>query len=73
MFKPRQILILIAVLILICLTVSLLKNDFVSFILPGWHTTIYPPYFVISCISLSLAWIFAILLIWKGYLALKKK
>ncbi|MFD0940506.1 hypothetical protein [Pedobacter boryungensis] len=64
---------ILGVFILSYLTFDLFKGDFALSVIPGWHTTIYPPYFIISCISLSFAWIFAVLLIWNGYFRIKKK
>ncbi|MBI3921032.1 MAG: DUF3341 domain-containing protein, partial [Armatimonadetes bacterium] len=42
---------------------SIVSFDFATSIVPGWHTTIFPPYFVIGAIFSGFAMVLALLLI----------
>ena len=35
---------------------SIVSMDFATSVIPGWHTTIFPPYFVLGHYFLDLQW-----------------
>jgi hypothetical protein len=57
----------LAFLILLLLTIPF-SFDFAASVVPGWHTTIYPPYFIWGLIALSVS-----LLVTIGYWLLSKR
>ncbi|MFT3796014.1 hypothetical protein [Flavobacterium sp.] len=62
-FEMKKIVLLTVVLIaLLCLT-SFVYSDFLSSLVPGWHTTIYPPYFFVMLAVLNV--LFPVFAYWK--------
>jgi len=60
---------LIIALFIVALLVYTLSLDFATPVIPGWHTTIFPPYFIVSVLLIFLLLI-DLLLYW---IALYKK
>jgi Ni/Fe-hydrogenase subunit HybB-like protein len=51
---------------------SIVSMDFATSILPGWHTTIFPPYFVAGAIFSGFAMVLTLLLIMRKVFQLEK-
>ena len=51
---------------------SIVSFDFATSIIPGWHTTIFPPYFVAGAVFSGFAMVFTLLLITRKVLHLER-
>lgn len=61
---------IISVAILCYVTFLYFNGD--NIVISGWHTVIYPPYFIVASVSLVLLWLFAILYLAKRIIKTKK-
>jgi Ni/Fe-hydrogenase subunit HybB-like protein/mono/diheme cytochrome c family protein len=56
---------------------SIVSTDFATALLPGWHTTLFPPYFVAGAIFSGMAMVLTLMLIarrvmhWEAYITLQ--
>ena len=50
---------------------SIVSFDFATSILPGWHTTIFPPYFVAGAVFSGFAMVLTLLIIAREVMGLK--
>ncbi|MCM2310447.1 MAG: polysulfide reductase NrfD [Steroidobacteraceae bacterium] len=50
---------------------SVVSFDFATSVVPGWHTTIFPPYFVVGAIFSGMAMVLALLIVMRRALALE--
>jgi len=50
---------------------SIVSFDFCTSVIPGWHTTLFPPYFVVGAIFSGLAMVMALLLITRRVMKLE--
>jgi molybdopterin-containing oxidoreductase family membrane subunit len=50
---------------------SVVSFDFAASLVPGWHTTIFPPYFVVGAIFSGMAMVLALLLVMRRAMALQ--
>ncbi len=46
---------------------SIVSTDFASAVIPGWHTTIFPPYFVVGAIFSGFAMVMTLMVIIRKY------
>ena len=51
---------------------SVVSFDFATSVIPGWHTTIFPPYFVAGAIFSGFAMVMTLLLIARAVFKLKR-
>jgi molybdopterin-containing oxidoreductase family membrane subunit len=51
---------------------SIVSTDFASSIEPGWHTTIYPPYFVVGAIFSGFAMVMTLMIIIRKFYGLQQ-
>jgi molybdopterin-containing oxidoreductase family membrane subunit len=51
---------------------SIVATDFASSVIPGWHTTIFPPYFVVGAIFSGFAMVMTLMIIIRKYYHLKE-
>ena len=45
---------------------SIVSTDFASSVIPGWHTTIFPPYFVVGAIFSGFAMVMTLMILIRG-------
>ncbi|MCC7490916.1 MAG: polysulfide reductase NrfD [Fimbriimonadaceae bacterium] len=50
---------------------TIVSTDFATAVLPGWHTTILPPYFVCGAIFSGMSMVLALMLVTRGALGLR--
>jgi molybdopterin-containing oxidoreductase family membrane subunit len=50
---------------------SVVSFDFAASLVPGWHTTIFPPYFVVGAIFSGMAMVLALLVVMRRAMALQ--
>ncbi len=50
---------------------TVVSFDFATSVVPGWHTTIFPPYFVVGAIFSGMAMVLALLIVMRRALALE--
>ena len=50
---------------------SIVAMDFATSVVPGWHTTIFPPYFVIGAIFQGFAMVLTLMIIIRKYYKLE--
>jgi molybdopterin-containing oxidoreductase family membrane subunit len=50
---------------------SVVSFDFATSVVPGWHTTIFPPYFVVGAIFSGMAMVLALLIVMRRVMALE--
>jgi molybdopterin-containing oxidoreductase family membrane subunit len=50
---------------------SVVSFDFATAVVPGWHTTIFPPYFVVGAIFSGMAMVLALLIVMRRVMALE--
>jgi Ni/Fe-hydrogenase subunit HybB-like protein len=53
---------------LVVLTSTVVSTDFAASVIPGWHATIFPPYFVAGAIHSGFATVLAIMVVARGAL-----
>ena len=46
---------------------SIVSTDFASSVIPGWHTTLFPPYFVVGAIFSGFAMVMTLMIIMRKY------
>ncbi len=51
---------------------SIVATDFASSVVPGWHTTIFPPYFVVGAIFSGFAMVMTLMIIIRKYYHLEE-
>lgn len=51
---------------------SIVSFDFATSIIPGWHTTIFPPYFVVGAIFSGMAMVLVLLIVMRKLMALEQ-
>ena len=51
---------------------SIVATDFASSVIPGWHTTIFPPYFVVGAIFSGFAMVMTLMIIIRKYYHLEE-
>jgi Ni/Fe-hydrogenase subunit HybB-like protein len=51
---------------------SIVSTDFASGVIPGWHTTLFPPYFVIGAIFSGFAMVMTLMIIIRKYYHLEQ-
>jgi len=50
---------------------TIVSFDFATSVMPGWHTTIFPPYFVIGAIFSGFAMVITLMTFMRGYFGMK--
>ena len=50
---------------------TIVSFDFATSVIPGWHTTIFPPYFVIGAIFSGFAMVITLMTFMRGYFGMK--
>ncbi len=50
---------------------TIVSTDFATAVIPGWHTTIFPPYFVCGAIFSGMAMVLALMILVRGPLGLR--
>jgi Ni/Fe-hydrogenase subunit HybB-like protein len=51
---------------------SIVSTDFASSVIPGWHTTLFPPYFVVGAIFSGFAMVMTLMIIIRKYYHLEE-